>query len=124
MKQLSRGFEDYLEAILICEKKYGKVKAIKLAEFLEISRPAASKMLKVLESEAFIERYENYIEFTSIGRQIAEKVYKKHLIVKEFLIKLGVNCEVAEKDCCKIEHCISDETFNAITNFVITDNKR
>lgn len=117
MEHITRSFEDYLEAVLICEKKIGKVKAVNLCEVMEISRPAVAKMLKLLESENLITRERNVILLSLAGREIAEKVFQKHNVVKDFLIRLGVSENTAEVDCCKIEHCISNETFLAIKKF-------
>ncbi len=115
--RITRSFEDYLEEILICEKKHGNVKAVNLADSMNISRPAVAKMLKLLESEGYVYREKNFILFSNEGRKIAEKVYQKHLTVKKFLLKIGVDEINAEEDCCKIEHCISNETFAAIKKF-------
>lgn len=118
MKQITRSFEDYLEEILICEKKYKFVKAVNLASSMGVSRPAVAKMLKALELEGFIIREKNCIILSKQGRLVAEKVYQKHLTIKEFLLQIGVGKDNAEVDCCKIEHCISNETFNAIKKFM------
>ena len=117
MQSLTKSVEDYLEAILICEAKFKVVKSINLADFFSISRPAITKATKNLEENGLIVKNGNDLLLTERGRQIAEKVYQKHLTIKEFLIKLGVSESNAETDCCKIEHCISDETFNKIKEF-------
>lgn len=116
-KNITKGIEDYLEAILIIKLKNKKVKATNIADFFNISRPAITKELKLLESNNYIIRQGTLIDLTESGQSIANKVYEKHLICKQFLIKLGVSNEVAEIDCCKIEHCITDETFARIKDF-------
>lgn len=117
MKKLTESVEDYLEAMLISKEKKGKIKASFIADFLGITRPAVTKAVKSLEEGGYITKSGTSIELTAFGQGVANKVYEKHLKCKEFLIKLGVCEEVADVDCCKIEHCISDDTFKAIKNF-------
>lgn len=117
--KLTKSIEDYLEAVIITQEKYGKSKSIYISEFLNISKPAVTKAMNYLKENEYVtkESHTN-IELTEKGKNIAEKIYEKHLKVKEFLIKLGVPQNIAEVDCCKIEHCISEETFNAIKNYL------
>lgn len=117
LKNITKGVEDYLEAILIIKLKNKKVKATNIADFFNVSRPAITKELKLLESNDYIEKQGMLIELTQKGLEIANKVYEKHLICKEFLIKIGVPEEIAEIDCCKIEHCIDEITFEKIKEF-------
>lgn len=112
----SGSIEDYLEAIFILEEKYNKVKAVQIADFLEISRPAVTKAIKILEKEELIFKDKTNIHLTEKGKDASKNVYEKHKTIKNFLLKIGVSEETAEKDCCKIEHCISDETFEKIKN--------
>lgn len=119
LQNVTKGIEDYLEAILIIKIKNDKVKATNIADFLDVSRPAITKELKLLESNGYISRRNMLIELTEKGLDIAEKVYEKHLICKEFLIKIGVPESIAEIDCCKIEHCINEITFEKIKDFCI-----
>lgn len=116
--QLTKSNEDYLEAILILEKKKIKVKSVSIAKMLGVSKPGVNKAMNVLKENGLIEKT-NYsdIVLTPKGRELANAVYQKHLKIKEFLIKLGVSEEVADRDCCLIEHVISDETFIKIDNF-------
>ena len=117
--ELTKSIEDYLEAVIITQEKYGKSKSVYISEFLNISKPAVTKAMNVLKENGYVtkESHTN-IELTEKGKEIAEKTYEKHLKVKEFLIKLGVSKPTADVDCCKIEHCISDETFDAIKKFI------
>lgn len=116
-KNLTKGIEDYLEAIYIINLKDKKVKATNIASFLSVSRPAITKELKLLESNNYITKNGLLIELTTSGLEVAKKVYEKHLICKKFLTKIGVPEDVAEIDCCKIEHCINEVTLEKIKEF-------
>ncbi len=111
--------ENYLETILILKKQLGNVRSIDVARKMGYSKPSISKAMSILKSENLIVIDENgFINFTEAGDEFANNVYKKHIAVKTLLMKLGVSEEVASEDACRIEHCISDETFNKIENFV------
>ena len=119
MKLLTDSNEDYLEAILIIKLKKEKVKSVDIAKRLNVSKPGVNKAMKVLKENGLIEKdYYGDIELTRKGEQIAKKIYKKHTTIKEFLLKLGVDEETSETDCCKIEHVISEKTFLAIKNYL------
>ncbi|MDD3999726.1 MAG: metal-dependent transcriptional regulator [Bacilli bacterium] len=116
---LTKSIEDYLEAILILEKKDKKIKSVEIAKMLGVSKPGVNKAMNLLKSHGLIDKADyGDISFTERGREIANHVYEKHLLIKEFLLKLGVSEENAELDCCKIEHIISDETFTQIKKFL------
>ncbi len=107
--------EMYLETILILSKKHNVVRAVDIAEYMGYSKPAVSRALgKLRESRLILTDRDGYIAFTENGRAIAEKVYEKHLLLTEFIMRLGVDEKTAEADACRIEHVISDETFAAM----------
>lgn len=115
---LTKSNEDYLEAILILEKKENVIRSIDIAKMLNISRPGVNQAMNVLkELKLIIKDDYSDIKLTELGREIAEKVYEKHILIKKFLLKIGVSDETAENDCCKIEHVISDETFNCLKKY-------
>ena len=119
MINLTKSIEDYLEAILIVEKRDKKVKSVKIAELLGVSKPGLNKAMNVLKDNNLIDKADyGDITLTDKGREIANRIYEKHLLIKEFLIILGVSEETAEQDCCKIEHILSDETLTQIKKFV------
>lgn len=119
MRLLTDSNEDYLEAILIIKLKKGKVKSVDIAKHLNVSKPGVNKAMNILKENELIEKdYYGDIELTQKGEEIAKKIYKKHTTIKEFLLKLGVDEETSEIDCCKIEHVISDNTFQAIKNYL------
>lgn len=119
MKLLTDSNEDYLEAILILKLKNGKVRSIDIANHLNVSKPGVNKAMNVLKESGLIEKdYYSDILLTKKGEEIAKRIYKKHTTIKNFLLKLGVSEETSDIDCCKIEHVISKETFNAIKNYL------
>ena len=108
--------EDYLEAILIISNEKKAVRNIDIARQLEFSKPSVSIALKKLKEKGLIEiDGDNLVTLTKEGLEIAEKTYQKHLGITRVLISLGVDKKTAEKDACRIEHVISEETFNAIS---------
>lgn len=108
--------EDYLEAILIISNEKKVVRNIDIARHLEFSKPSVSIALKKLKEKGLIEiDGDNLVTLTKEGFEIAEKTYQKHLGITRVLISLGVDKKTAEKDACRIEHVISEETFNAIS---------
>jgi DtxR family Mn-dependent transcriptional regulator len=119
MRLLTDSNEDYLEAILILKIKKGTVRSVDVASMLNVSKPGVNKAMNILKENGLIEK-ETYgdITLTEKGLEIANKIYNKHTTIKNFLIKLGVSNEVSDIDCCKIEHVISEETFNAIESFL------
>lgn len=109
--------EDYLEAILIISNEKKVVRNIDIARHLEFSKPSVSIALKKLKEKGLIEiDGDNLVTLTKEGLEIAEKTYQKHLGITRVLISLGVDKKTAEKDACRIEHVISEETFNAISD--------
>lgn len=124
MINLTKSIEDYLEAILILEKANKRVRSVKIAQMLNVSKPGVNQAMNLLKEHELIDKpaYGEII-LTEKGRKIANEVYKKHLLIKEFLIKLGVSEEIAEIDSCKIEHVLSDETLKRITLYLNKKDK-
>jgi len=116
--------EDYLERILMISNENRKVKSIDIATELGFSRASVSVAMKQLRQEGHISIDENgYITLLPSGKKIACDVLKRHNILTKLLIDLGVNEKIAEEDACKIEHCISQESFEAIENYYIQNKK-
>ena len=117
--QLSISEEDYLEAALRLTIDGQRIKVTKVAELLNVSKPAATNGLNELAAKGLMTK-EPYgdIFLTEKGKAEAELVYEKHRLLNGFLQKLGVSAQVAEVDCCKIEHILSDETVEAIKKFM------
>ena len=122
--RLHESGEMYLETILILSQKQNMVRSIDVAEDMGFSNPAVSRAMAKLKADKYILiDSEGYIALTESGRQIAEKIYERHTILTRFLIRLGVDEETAAADACKIEHDMSDKTFDAIKNHVREYNK-
>ena len=122
--RLHESGEMYLETILILSQKQNMVRSIDVAEDMGFSKPAVSRAMAKLKADKYILiDSEGYIALTESGRQIAEKIYERHTIRTRFLIRLGVDEETAAADACKIEHDMSDKTFDAIKNHVREYNK-
>ena len=110
MKLYASG-EDYLEAVLVLQRKQGMVRSVDLARHMGFSKPSISHAVGVLKNGGFLTVDDGFLHLTVIGREIAEKIYERHLFFMEQLIAAGVDPETAEADACRIEHIISDESF-------------
>lgn len=107
--------EMYLESIYVLSKEGKSVRAIDVCEYMGYSKPSVSRALGILKKSGHVEVDKSgYLTLTDDGRAVAEKIYDRHKILTEVLISLGVTPEVANEDACKIEHHISDESFEAI----------
>ena len=107
--------ENYLESILMLGKEKNSVRAIDIVNHLGFSKPSVSIAMKQLETNGFITRDDDgFIHLTESGQEIAESVYERHDLLTRHLVSIGVSPETAEDDACRIEHYISQETFEAI----------
>ena len=107
--------EDYLEAVLILQKKQGMVRSIDLAPYMGFSKPSISHAVGVLKNGGFLTVDEDgFLHLTAIGREIAEKIYERHLFFTEQLVAAGVDLETAEQEACRMEHAISDTSFQKL----------
>lgn len=113
--ELHESGENYLETILILKKRNGYVRAVDIANELDFSKPSISRAMSILKKAGYIEIDKlNQIILTPSGKEIAEKIYERHCVLKEYLIYLGVSEENACNDACRIEHVISQESFDRI----------
>lgn len=115
--QIRESAENYLETILILSQRKGKgeVRSIDIVNELEFSKPSVSVAMKNLHENGYITVDKNgYIRLTDKGLEIAEKMYERHTLLSQWLIKLGVDEKVAVEDACRMEHVISAESFAAI----------
>ena len=107
--------EDYLEAVLILQKKQGMVRSVDLARHMGFSKPSISHAVGILKNGGFLTVDEDgFLHLTAIGHEVAEKIYERHRFFTEQLIAAGVDQETAEQDACRIEHIISDESFDRL----------
>lgn len=112
---LQESGEMYLETIHVLSKSNPTVRSIDIVEHMGYSKPSVSRAVGLLKNGGYIEVDEHgYIQLTEAGLAVAERMYERHTLLQEFLIRLGVDPAVAEDDACKIEHVISDESFDAI----------
>lgn len=116
--------EMYLEAILVLSRKNGFVRSIDVSEYLGYSKPSVSRAMGILRSGAYITvDKDGAITLTDSGMEIAEKIYERHTVLSQLLIRLGVSEETATADACKLEHAISDESFRAIKRWASHQDK-
>jgi Mn-dependent DtxR family transcriptional regulator len=112
---LQESGEMYLETIFILTKNNRSVRAIDVGEYMGYSKPSVSRALGLLKQGGYVVGDENgFLSLTDVGRDVAMKMYERHTILSEFLVSVGVPHEVATEDACKIEHVISDESFEAL----------
>ena len=112
--KIHESAENYLETILILKKRLGQVRSIDIASELSFSKPSVSVAMKNLRLNGYIDvSKDGYITLLEKGQEIAEKIYERHTLFSDWLVTLGVSPEVAAEDACRIEHVISNETFEA-----------
>ena len=112
---LQESGEMYLESIYTLTKERANVRSIDICEYMGFSKPSVSRAVGLLKNGGYITVDEDgYLNLTDTGREIAEKIYARHTMITGFLTKLGVDAETAADDACKIEHHLSDASFEAI----------
>lgn len=121
--KIHQSAENYLETIYVLTKRNGSVRSIDIANELGFSKPSVSVAMKSLRENGYIDvSGDGRIILLESGIKIAEKLYERHTVLTNALIALGVSIETASEDACKIEHIISEETFDAIKKHY--DNKK
>ena len=117
--------EMYLETIFVLLKERNIVRSVDVAEHMGYSKPSISRAMGLLKKGEFIEiAPDGAITLTDAGVQVAEKIYERHTLLTRLLVQLGVSPETAAEDACKLEHAISDESFQAIKRHVETYGKK
>ena len=113
--ELRASGEDYLEAVLVLQKQKGIVRSVDVARHLEVTKPSVCHAVATLRDGGFLTMDEGYfLHLTNVGREVAEQIYEKHRFFTERLIAAGVDPETAERDACRIEHVISEESFRRL----------
>ena len=121
--RIQESGEMYLETILRLSQKSGHVRAIDVGEEMGYSKPSVSRAMSLLkQGEYIVIDKDGSITLTDAGREIAEKIYARHTLLTNFLISIGVNEETAAEDACKMEHSISDTSFEAIKKLAEKNN--
>ncbi|MBQ9121115.1 MAG: metal-dependent transcriptional regulator [Clostridia bacterium] len=111
--------EMYLETIYILSKKTSAVRSIDVCEYMGYSKPSVSRAVGLLKNGGFITvSGDGYLALTDAGLEIAKKMYERHTLLTDLLIRLGVDSDTATEDACKIEHSISDASFEAIKRYI------
>lgn len=107
--------EDYLEAVLMLQKEKGMVRSIDLARHMGYSKPSISHAVGLLRDGGFLTvDGDGFLHLTDTGREVAEKIYERHQFFTERLVAVGVDREIAEEDACRMEHAISDTSFQKL----------
>ena len=112
--ELHTSGEDYLEAILVLRKTKHDVRSIDLAEHLGVSRPSVSRAVGLLKEGGFLKDGDGSLEFTQAGLETAKRIYERHCFFKKQLIQAGVDEKTAEEEACRMEHALSQDSFDKI----------
>ena len=112
---LHQSGEDYLEAILALREERGNVRSIDVAQHLGYSKPSISRAMSILKASGYLTmEKDGHLTLTEEGERVAQSIYERHRFLTQWLMALGVSSETAEEDACKIEHNISEETFQCL----------
>ncbi|MCM1364589.1 MAG: metal-dependent transcriptional regulator [Faecalibacterium sp.] len=115
---LQESGEMYLETILVLSEQNNYVRSIDVGEYMGYSKPSVSRAIGLLKNGGYVTvNHEGHLFLTDAGKEVAEKIYSRHKVLTKFLVKIGVNEETAAEDACRIEHCISDASFEAIRKY-------
>ena len=115
--------EMYLETIYVLSKKSGAVRSIDICDQMGYSKPSISRAIGILKKGGYISVDKTgFITLTPDGESVAKKIYERHTIITDFLVKLGVDRNHASEDACKMEHILSDDSFEAIKRFSESSN--
>ena len=117
---LQESGEMYLEAIYILSQEHSNVRSINVGEYMGFSKPSVSRAVGLLKNGGYVTvNNSGFLSLTEEGLRIAKKIYERHILLKQFLMAIGVDEETASEDACKMEHIISDRTFEAINRIDI-----
>lgn len=117
--QLQESGQMYLETIYVLSKTVSGVHSVDISEHMGYSKPSVSRAVNLLKSGGYITvDQDNHITLTEMGLEIAEKIYNRHIVLSKMLVALGVPEDIAAEDACRMEHTISDESFEAIRRHV------
>ena len=112
---LQESGEMYLESIYVLTKERQNIRSIDVVEYMSFSKPSVSRAINLLKNGGYLTvSTDGYITLTEVGEEVAKNIYERHNTISEFLTSLGVSPEIANADACKIEHVISQESFEAI----------
>ena len=116
---LQESGEMYLETIYVLSQKGGTVRSIDICEHLGYSKPSVSRAVGLLKKGGYIAvSPEGFITLTDVGIEVSQKLFERHTVLSKLLIRLGVDEETATEDACRIEHVISEKSFNALKSYI------
>lgn len=120
---LKESGEMYLETVYLLSKKKANVRSIDICDEMGFSKPSVSRAVSLLRTGGYLNMdKDGYLTLTEFGLEVAERMYERHELLTTLLVSIGVPREIAESDACKIEHHISNESFEAIKNHLDTLN--
>ena len=123
--RLQESGEMYLETIYTLLQNGQHVRSVDVSEYMGYSKPSVSRAVGILKQDGYVEAdEEGFLLLTAAGCQIAEKIYERHHLLTQFFTELGVDEATAAKDACRIEHVVSDATFEAIKKLAISSQKQ
>ena len=118
-EQIHQSAEDYLETILILKERKGMVRSIDIANELQFTKASVSVAMKQLRENGYVEMTDgNFLLLTDKGREIAQRMYERHTLLTDWLVFLGVDRKTAAADACRIEHVVSQESFEKIREHI------
>lgn len=118
---LTSSMEDYLEAVLVLQQKHGYIRCVDVAGYLGVTKPSVSRAVKELsKKKCLLKKDDGTLSLTEQGRQIAQQIYEKHQFFTKQLIEAGVPRDIAVQDACRLEHVISETSFNKLRQHRIT----
>ncbi|MCR5476377.1 MAG: metal-dependent transcriptional regulator [Lachnospiraceae bacterium] len=113
--ELQESGEMYLEAIYVLSQKSDAVRGIDVGEYLGYSKPSVSRALGILRDQDYVRKdQDGFLKLTPAGEAVAKRIYERHTVLTKLFIDIGVSEKTASEDACRIEHYISDETFDAV----------
>ncbi len=116
---LQESGEMYLETIYVLSEQKGAVRSLDIAEYMDFSKPSVSRAVKLLREGEYITVDKNgYINLTESGKSVAVKIFERHTFLRNLLVSIGVDEQTASADACKLEHSISDASFEALKNYI------
>ena len=119
--KIHESAENYLEAILMVKEEKGAVRSIDIVRHMDFSKPSVSRAMSLLRENGYITMdREGYIELTPSGYEIASRIYERHRLLTQWLIRLGDSPQVAADDACRLEHDMSAETFQKLKDHIHT----
>ena len=117
--KIQESAENYLETILMLKEEKGAVRSIDIARKMDFSKPSISRAMSLLRENGYITMdKEGLIDLTDAGMEIASRIYERHRLLSKWLVARGVSPETASEDACRIEHDVSDETFQKIKEHI------